>query len=162
MHSTIGIRVSAPAERLFRLASDLARWPALLPHYRSVDIEARSGGRVLARMVAVRRFGPLPVPVTWRAEHWADDADPTDLRLRFRHVRGVTRGMDVTWHVRPIGTGCDVTIEHDFRRRVPLVGEGLVPHLVDRFFTRHIASRTLATFKQLAESADGARANHPT
>lgn len=169
MRSSIGIRVAAPAERLFSIARDVERWPQLLPHYRRVVIHERAEGRVLAQMVAERRFGRIAIPVTWRAEQWAEPDDPADLRLRFRHVRGVTTGMDVTWHVRPVAGGCDVTIEHDFRRRLPLVGDRLpllgdrlLPAIVDRVFVRHIAGRTLATFRDLAESAEQADANQET
>src|ERR687896_333973 len=136
MRTAMGIAIEAPPGRVFALARDLARWPELLPHYRRVTVEGRRDGRVLARMVAVRRVGPVAVPVTWRAEQWEEPADPTDLRLRFRHVRGVTRGMDVTWHIRPAAQGCAVTIEHDFRRRLPLLGEELLPRLVERLFIR--------------------------
>ena len=68
-------------------------------------------------------------------------------RLRFRHLGGATRGMDVTWHIEPTSTGCRVTIEHDFRPRV-----GAWARFVDRAFTRPIAGRTLRTFKALAET----------
>lgn len=172
MRSTIGISIAAPPSRVFELARDICRWPELLPHYRRVTVQARRGDRVVAQMVAVRRFGPLPVPVTWRAEQWADASDPDDLRLHFRHIRGVTRGMVVTWRIRPAmadggpvtgaradaavavaqADAADVTIEHEFTRRLPLLGDRLLPQLVDRLFTRPIAGRTLATFKRLAES----------
>ena len=66
--------------------------------------------------------------------------------------------MDVTWHIEPAdagdaggGTGCTVTIEHDFAPRLP----GLAP-FIDRFFTRPIAGRTLATFKSIAEALQSA------
>jgi hypothetical protein len=59
--------------------------------------------------------------------------------------------MDVTWSIddRPGGgsLGSHVEIEHDFRPRVP----GWA-WLVDRLFTRPIAGRTLATFRDLAEA----------
>jgi len=157
MRSAISIAVAAPPEVVFGLARDVGRWPALLPHYRSVTIEARRGSHVVARMVAVRSFGPITVPVIWRAEQWPDGSDPRDLRLRFRHVRGVTRGMEVTWHIRALGGGSLVTIDHDFVRPVPLLGGDFLPAVVDRLFTRHIAAHTLRTFKALAEvdSADG-------
>lgn len=153
MRTAIGIRVAAAPGRVFELARDVTRWPDLLPHYRSVEVVERNGGRVVARMSAVRRFGPIPVPVSWSAEQWADESDELDLRLRFRHVRGVTRGMDVTWHIRPVSDGSSVTIEHDFARRLPLVGASALPWVVDRFFVRSIAGRTLATFRHLAEEA---------
>lgn len=153
MRSAISIAVAAPPEVVYRLARDVSRWPELLPHYRSVSIEARKGSHVVARMVATRRFGPIALPVTWRAEQWPDGSDPKDLRLRFRHLRGVTRGMEVTWHIRPLGGGTLVTIDHDFVRPLPLLGEDFLPALVDRAFTRNIASRTLGRFKALAETA---------
>jgi ribosome-associated toxin RatA of RatAB toxin-antitoxin module len=153
MKTRISVHVAAPPERVFALARDVARWPELLPHYRRVAVKARRGERVLAQMVALRPVGPFGVPVTWRAEQWAEPDDPTDLRLRFRHVRGVTRGMHVTWHIVPAGDGSRVTIEHDFRRPLPLVGGEFLPGLVDRFFTRPIATRTLQTFKALAETS---------
>ena len=59
--------------------------------------------------------------------------------------------MDVTWRIEPLaghGAGTTrVTIEHDFRPRIP----GFAA-FVDRAFTRPIAGRTLATFKALAEA----------
>ena len=152
MKSAIAVRVAAAPERVFDLARDVARWPQLLPHYRQVAVHRRGGGRTLAQMVAVRPFGPIALPVTWRAEQWAEPDDPRDRRLRFRHVRGVTSGMDVTWHIVPDGAGTRVTIEHEFRRPLPLLGDEFLPRLVDRFFTRPIAGRTLRTFKALAEA----------
>lgn len=145
------IDVAAPGERIFELAHDITRWPELLPHYRKVTIQSRKGDRVQAQMVAVRNFGPIPLPVTWRAEQWPDESDRQDLRLHFRHLRGVTRGMEVTWHIRPGATGSRVSIEHVFSRRLPLLGDEALPAFINRFFIRPIAGRTLATFRDLAE-----------
>lgn len=151
MRTMIAIDVAASPERFFELSRDLARWPTLLPHYRKVTVESRTDDRIVARMAALRP-GLLPIPVSWHAEQWADQSDASDLRLHFRHVGGVTQGMRVTWHIRPRDDGASVTIEHDFSRRLPLLGTELLPRLVDRFFIRPIAGRTLATFKALAES----------
>ena len=150
MHTTIGIEMAAPPRRVFDLARQVPRWAELLPHYRKVTVQSQSLERIVARMAA-RRPGRLPIPVSWRAEHWADDADPADLRLHFHHVAGATRGMVVVWHIRPTPAGTAVTIEHDFVRPLPLLGPHLFPRFVDRFFVRPIAGRTLATFKALAE-----------
>jgi len=152
MRSSLSVDVKAPPRRVFELSRDVERWPQLLPHYRRVTIQSRKGERVVAQMVALRHFGPLPVPVTWRTEQWPDAAESDDLRLHFRHVRGLTRGMQVTWHIRPHGDGGSrVTIEHHFQRALPLLGRELLPEIVNRFFIRPIAGRTLATFKALAE-----------
>jgi ribosome-associated toxin RatA of RatAB toxin-antitoxin module len=156
VRSEIGIDVDAPPRRIYELAARIERWAELLPHYRSVTVESHDGARVRARMIAVRRFGPLNVPVSWTAEQWSDPADAMDLQLRFHHVRGPTRDMHVTWHIRPRDGRTDrarVTIEHVFSRPLPFLGTDAVPAFIDRLFVRPIAGRTLATFKTLAEHA---------
>jgi ribosome-associated toxin RatA of RatAB toxin-antitoxin module len=154
VHSEIGIAIRAPARTVFELARDVGRWAELLPHYRRVTIRAHRDDRVLAQMVAERPIGPVSLPVTWRAVCWPEGDDPDDLRLRFHHVRGVTRGMDVTWHIRSVGPDrCAVTIAHEFRRPLPLVGPDVLPRFVDRWFTRAIAGRTLRRFRELAEAS---------
>ena len=149
MESTIGIAVDAPAELVFALARDVERWERLLPHYvRSRARERAPDGALVVDFIARRPLiGVLGIglPVIWRARTWSE---PEARRLRFVHVAGATRGMDVTWHIEPTtGGGCRVEIEHVFTPSVP----GLAA-VVDRGFTRPIAGRTLATFKALAEA----------
>ena len=151
MRSAIAIDVVSSPRTIFDLARDITQWPILLPHYRKVTVTSRQGDRITAWMRAVRPVWKANVPVSWQSEQWSDESDPDDLRLRFVHVGGATRGMDVTWHIRPTATGSRVTIEHMFLRRLPILGDDLFPRIVDRFFVRPIAGRTLATFKRLAE-----------
>ena len=153
MRSRIAIEIEAPPDVVFGLARRVDRWEHLLPHYvRSRVVTARPDGSLVVAFVAVRRVLPvvgLGLPVTWRARTWNE---PDRLRLRFVHVAGPTRGMDVTWHIESTPAGCRVTIEHDFRPTLP----GFAA-FVDRWFTRPIAGRTLATFKALAETVVQAR-----
>jgi ribosome-associated toxin RatA of RatAB toxin-antitoxin module len=148
MHSSISIDVTAPPELIFTLARDVERWPRLLPHYVRVDVEERLGPRgVVARMVARRPLVAalgLGLPVAWRSRAWSESEA---LRLRFVHRGGATNGMNVTWRIDPIASGSRITIEHEFRPR-------FTPWalIIDRLFTRPIASRTLATFKAIAEA----------
>jgi ribosome-associated toxin RatA of RatAB toxin-antitoxin module len=154
VHSAIGIDVAARPATVFALARDVERWSALLPHYaRSTAAERRPDGSLVVDFIARRPFVPvlgLGLPVTWRAQTWAE-ADHAELRLRFVHVAGATKGMDVTWRLDPIhdGRGTRVTIEHDFAPSLP----GFAA-FVDRWFTRVIAGRTLATFRALAEAVE--------
>ena len=159
MHSTIAIDVAAPADLVFALARDVTRWERVLPHYaRSRAIERRADGSLVVEFVARR---PMPlvgviglaIPVTWRARTWHE---PATHRLRFVHVAGATKGMDVTWHIDPTPDGCHVAIDHDFRPRVAPFAA-----FVDRAFTRPIAGRTLATFKALAEALAAPAAEDP-
>jgi ribosome-associated toxin RatA of RatAB toxin-antitoxin module len=152
MHSTTAIKMAAPPALVFALARDVERWETLLPHYaRSRVVERRPDGSCVVDFVARR---PLPgllgevlglgLPVAWRARTWAE---PSTLRLRFVHVAGATKGMDVTWQMAPVAGGSNVSIDHDFRPRFAPFAR-----FVDRFFTRPIARRTLATFKAIAET----------
>ena len=152
MRTEIAIDVAATPRTVFDLARDISRWPHLLPHYRRVTIQSRNEDRTFAIMRAVRPVWRFGIPVAWRAEQWEDDSNADDLRLRFVHLAGPTHGMNVTWHIRPTESGSRVTIEHEFRRSVPLLGDRAFPWFVDRLFVRPIAGRTLATFKRLAEA----------
>jgi ribosome-associated toxin RatA of RatAB toxin-antitoxin module len=159
MHSTIGIDVAAPPDVVYRVARDVTRWERMLPHYsRSRVIRREPDGVLVCDFVARRPLVPvlgLGLPVTWRSRTWHD---PATRRLRFIHVGGATKGMDVTWTIEPAPAGTRIEIAHDFRRRLPipvlgaLLGDALFPAFVDRFFTRPIAGRTLATVKALAEA----------
>jgi ribosome-associated toxin RatA of RatAB toxin-antitoxin module len=149
MHSTIGIDIAAPPALVFALSRDPERWARLLPHYvRSHAVGTRrADGTLLVDFVARRPLIDvlgLGLPVTWRARTCAD---PATFRLRFVHVAGATKGMDVTWRIAASPSGTRLEIDHDFRPALPLVAV-----VVDRFFTRPIAGRTLATFKALAEA----------
>jgi ribosome-associated toxin RatA of RatAB toxin-antitoxin module len=153
VRTEIGIDVSAAPRAVFDLVRDLERWPRLLPHDRDVTVRSLTTGHEIAKMSARRSIGPLGIPVAWRSEYHADDSNPTDLRLHFVHRAGITRGMRVTWRIRPTSAGSRVTIEHDFIRPVPLLSPEAIPRVVDVLFVRPIATRTLATFKHLAETA---------
>jgi hypothetical protein len=153
MHSTIWIDIAAPPELVYRLARDVTRWARILPHYaRSEPVRRDADGVVVCDFVARRPFVGLlglGLPVAWRSRAWHE---PGTRRLRFVHVAGATKGMDVTWTIElvpgPDGDpGTRVEIAHDFAPAIP--GFAWV---VDRFFTRPIAGRTLATFRALAEA----------
>jgi len=146
--STIATEVAAPPDLVFGLCRDVDRWQALLPHYtRSRPIRTTRDGALIVEFIARRSFIAvlgLGLPVAWRARTWND---PDSRRLRFVHLAGATKGMDVTWRIEARGNGCLVSIDHDFRPRLPGLAE-----FIDRAFTRPIAGRTLATFKALAEA----------
>jgi ribosome-associated toxin RatA of RatAB toxin-antitoxin module len=154
VHSRVAIDIEAPAALVFALARDVERWSALLPHYvRSQAVDHDAWGRPFVRFIARRPLIAalgLGLPVVWTARTWNE---PDARRLRFEHVAGATRGMDVTWRIEPRdgGAGCRVTISHEFAPRLP----GFA-WFVDRFFTRPIAGRTLATFKSIAEAVQSA------
>jgi ribosome-associated toxin RatA of RatAB toxin-antitoxin module len=152
VRSTITIEVAASADLVFALAADVTRWERLLPHYARSRARGRlQDGSIVVDFVARRPLVTLVglgLPVAWRARTWPE---PERRRLRFVHVAGATRGMDVTWRIEPDpnGAGTHVAIDHEFSPAMPLYAA-----FVDRFFTRPIAGRTLGTFRALAEAIE--------
>lgn len=150
MHSSVSIWIAAPPERVFELVADLERWPEHLPHYRYVRVVGRSGGITRARMSARRGV----IPVFWVAEQTPDASART---IRFRHVAGVTRGMDVLWTLRPErsgardGTRASITHDLDFRLGPPPVGRFVAERVIAGQFIEPIAGETLRRFKAVAE-----------
>jgi ribosome-associated toxin RatA of RatAB toxin-antitoxin module len=141
--------VAADADRVFRAASDVERWPAILPHYRLVRmLERREAGGVV-EMSANRPFGPLNWPTWWTSEMWVDRAG---LSVRYRHIRGVTRGMDVLWQLEPRGKQTFVRIVHEWTGPPwPLISWVAANWVIGPVFVHGIASRTLAGIARSVE-----------
>ncbi len=144
--------VAAPARLIFELARDVVRWPELLPHYRRVSFAERApDGGGLVTMEAVRPFGPLRWPVWWTSEMQLSPPGAPPW-VRYRHIRGVTRGMQVLWAFREIGGGTTVTILHLWNGPPwPVIGEFAARRVIGPVFVHGIASRTLAGLARVAE-----------
>ena len=103
--------VRAPVERVFEVAADVERWPALLAHYRYVRFRERMGGAGVVEMSANRPFGPLSWPTWWvslmEVQHPSGSAQAA---IRFRHIDGITTGMEVQWSFDPVTDGTHVTV----------------------------------------------------
>ena len=145
--------VRAPLERMFALAADVERWPEHLPHYRWVRfLERREGGGVV-EMAAWRPFGPLRYPTWWVSEMAIDRAAST---VRYRHIRGITTGMDVLWSVVPGPGGLEVTVTHWWDGPAwPLIRVPAARLVILPLFVHAIAQRTLAGLARAAERAGG-------
>lgn len=149
------LRMAAPAERVFAVASDVERWPELLPHYRWVRMLARREQGGVVEMAAWRPFGRLKYPTWWVSEMWLDRAK---LEVRYRHIRGTTRGMDVVWRVVSAGDATDVTIVHQWDGPAwPLIRRPVADWVIGPVFVRGIASRTLAGIARAVEGSDSGR-----
>src|SRR4051794_23651566 len=142
MRTVDRLLMRAPVDRVFRAAMDVEQWPVVLGHYRWVRMleRRRSGGVV--EMAAWRPFGPLRYPTWWVSEMWIDAVEGA---VRYRHVRGITTGMDVVWRLEPVERGTDVTIVHNWSGpEWPLVGAAAASLVIGPVFIHGIASRTLA------------------
>ena len=144
-------RMRAPIERVLAAAVDVERWPALLPHYRRVRMLERQTDGGLVEMAAWRPFGPFNYPTWWVSEMRVDRAARA---VHYRHVRGITAGMDVVWRLEPAGDDTEVTIVHDWAGPPwPLVGGAAAAWVIGPVFIHGIASRTLAGIRRAVEAA---------
>jgi ribosome-associated toxin RatA of RatAB toxin-antitoxin module len=142
--------VRAPWRTIFELAKKVEEWPAHLSHYRYVRFRTRAtdGGGVV-EMSADRPFGPVGWPTWWLSEMSVDDGAPA---IRFRHIGGITKGMDVEWSFRSVPEGTEVTILHVWDGPpVPFIGIPAATMVIGPVFIHGIASRTLAGLAVAAE-----------
>lgn len=143
---------TAPVDLVFRVAADVERWPEILPHYRWVRFREKQGfGKGVVEMAAWRDFlGPLRYPTWWLSEMTADPDEPV---VRYRHVGGITRGMDVVWQFHRANEGTLVRIVHEWEGPSwPLIGGIAASAVIGPHFISAIAQRTLAGVCAEAES----------
>jgi len=147
------VAITAAPDRIFQVARDVERWPSILTHYRWVRVlESRPGGGALVEMAAWRPFGPFRWPTWWVSEMTVDEGAR---EIRYRHVRGVTAGMDVLWRLTPVAGGAAVHLEHRWAGPAwPLVGSVAAGVVIGPMFVHGIASRTLAGIKRHLEARE--------
>jgi hypothetical protein len=140
---------------MFSVAREVEKWPVHLPHYRFVRFrEKRSDGGGLVEMSAYRPFSiagrlVLNWPTWWLSEMSVDDAN---LSIRFRHIGGITKGMDVEWTFPIVGGRTQATILHVWDGpALPVIGTFAAEKVIGPVFIHGIASRTLAGLAAVAE-----------
>jgi ribosome-associated toxin RatA of RatAB toxin-antitoxin module len=149
MRTVDRIHIAAPADRVFAIAADVERWPGFLPHYRWVRIHERRSDGGIVEMAAWRPFGVLRYPTWWLSEM---HADPRAGTVRYRHIDGITRHMDVEWKITGSAGAVDVTVVHAWDGPPwPLIGRLAADWVIGPVFIHAIASRTLRGVKQRAE-----------
>ena len=144
MHTATSIVMRAQPCDIYEVAASVERWPDLLPHYRYVRVAAQESKGCRLVEMAAQRDG---IPVHWWAEQTLYPDEP---RITFRHVRGVTSGMDVEWSFRPTTDGTVVLLSHDFHPNWPF-GALIADRLIGPFFVENIAGKTLHRIKELVE-----------
>lgn len=137
--------VRAPAGAIFALAADVERWPSLHPAYRWCRVLERTPDGVVFQMGG--RIRGWPARWTARQERF-----PSDGRIVFRHLAGITRGMVVEWQLRPVPQGTHVTILHDLIMTWPLIGRAVSDLVVGPIFIDWIAARTLDGVRRVLET----------
>jgi ribosome-associated toxin RatA of RatAB toxin-antitoxin module len=141
--------VAAPLDRVFAVASDVERWPAILPHYRWVRVLERRDDLAIVEMAAWRPFGLFNYPTWWVSEM---RTEPDTRTVRYRHIRGITRGMEVEWVIRGRDDAADVTIVHEWAGPAwPVIRRPAAEWVIGPVFVHAIASRTLLGVKRAAE-----------
>lgn len=147
--------VRAPMRTIFDIARRVEHWPAYLAHYRFVRFRERLDvvdgipSRGIVEMSANRPFGPVGWPTWWLSEMVVDFQRPS---IRFFHVGGVTKGMDVEWKFTPNGEMTEVEILHVWAGPgIPLLGIFAATTVIGPVFVHGIASRTLEGLAAVAE-----------
>lgn len=140
----------ASVRAVFDVVRDVERWPERLAHYRWVRMTARDGrGGGIVEMSANRPFGVVNWPTFWRSLMEVDHARPA---IRFRHIGGITTGMDVEWAFEAADDGTFISLLHLWEGpRWPVIGSVAARAVIGPVFVHGIASRTLAGLVRAAE-----------
>ncbi len=150
MYTHNEIFVNADPDRCLAGAADVERWPDILSHYREVTFTRRDGdgaGRVLMR--AFRNFGAIAYPIWWESEMVTDRALRT---ITYKHVRGITAGMDVEWRIKAESGGARVEIVHEWQGPDwPMIGGFAARRVIGPQFIHVVAGRTLEGVKRAIE-----------
>lgn len=149
MYTRNEITINCDKHTAFRYARQVEQWPSLLGHYRDVQFEQGSserGGVVLMR--AVRPFKPFKWPVWWVSEMQVDEQQCS---VYYKHVRGVTSGMEVEWQIEPLAERDQVTVIIIHRWLQPPFGRRLASDMIGEVFVHAIADRTLQGLKERIE-----------
>ena len=92
MHTETTVQINGSADMVFQYAARVEDWPRLLPHYRGVRVIRAHGNERVVEMRARRNH----IPVWW----WARQVVlPAERLIRYTHLRGLTRGMEVEWRL---------------------------------------------------------------
>jgi hypothetical protein len=145
------ITANAPPDVCFRIAADVEGWPDILPHYRWVRFKRKDGfAHGLVEMAAYRHFGPIGYPTWWVSEmtHSREKG-----HVYYRHVDGITKGMDVRWEISGMQDGrTHMRIYHEWDGPAwPAVGGAAANLVIGPHFVSFIAGRTLAGIARAAE-----------
>lgn len=147
--------VRAPPAVIFEIAADVERWPAHLAHYRFVRFRVRQGGGGIVEMSANRPFGVFDWPTWWVSLMEVQHRPDTGPSVRFRHIDGITTGMEVEWSFAPVTGGTRVTVLHLWNGPSwPVIGGITARLVIGPIFVHGIASRTLAGLALAAERSE--------
>ncbi len=145
MQTTNTILMRGDPDRIYALAADIQDWPSLLPHYQYVVVE-ESGERRKTALMGATRDG---FPVKWRC---VQELVPEERRILFRHIGGITKGMEVEWTIEPVPEGVRVTIYHALSYPIPVLGPLFAEYIVGRLFVHNIAGKTLKCIQEKVET----------
>ena len=149
MQTANSVEMAGDLDQIVALAAEIERWPEILPHYRWVTLLDGGGDRKTVEMAARRGR----IPVKWRAIQEIERNGVTPV-IRFTHIGGVTKGMDVAWTFEPKDGAVTVRIDHDFTPPWPIVGPAIADRIIGPHFVEAIAGKTLRTIKAIAEDRD--------
>lgn len=147
--------VHAPAEICFDVAADVERWPAILPHYRWVRFHDKTDfGKGVVEMAAWRNFPlGLKYPAWWVSQMRVDVEEPA---VYYRHIGGLTTGMDVKWELNRRGDDTFIRLVHTWQGPGwPFIGGFAANHVIGPHFVSAIAQRTLSGVARAAEQRAG-------
>jgi hypothetical protein len=112
--------------------------------------EKRAFGEGIVEMAAWRPFpGGLKYPTWWLSQMHTDADEPA---VYYKHIAGITTGMDVKWQLQRHDDGTFIRLFHTWAGPAwPLISSVAANHVIGPHFVSAIAQRTLTGVAREAE-----------
>jgi ribosome-associated toxin RatA of RatAB toxin-antitoxin module len=142
--------INAPLNRIFSAASDIARWPEFMPHYRynRYISQTPSGG------VVKSACGRLGITTTWFSKFHIDTQKHQMEFEILKSTFNAVRGMKVHWSFVPIRAGSvRVSIVNELpNSNWSMLSKGASDWILHHFFIGDISTQTLLALKRKVET----------
>jgi coenzyme Q-binding protein COQ10 len=125
-------RLDWPAEQIYDLVADVARYPEFLPWVVATRVKSNSETEMIADMLV--GFSMIKEKFTSRVEK----RRPSQIRVHY--VDGPLRDLDNVWEIRPLGEeACEIVFDVKFTFRNPLF-EKIAGQYFDKAFRKMVAA----------------------
>ena len=142
MNARDSILIRRDVEEVFSIVKDVENYGKFSPSYEGAQVLVREGNNLTVERTA---------KILGKRMRWTSEAEIGERTVTFKQSRGPLKGMVTQWNVEREDSATRVTILHDHRFPIPLVGGFLSAKIVYPLIVKKMARRILANMKRALE-----------
>jgi ribosome-associated toxin RatA of RatAB toxin-antitoxin module len=109
------IVIDEDLNKVYSIASDIDKQHEFIPGYKPSKIIGRTeeGALIVERTAEI----------DGKEMKWQSSAEFIENKaINFKQLEGKLKGMDIIWEFESVDEGTKITIEHDFKLNIPVIG----------------------------------------